>query len=602
MYNLLYMLRRLQIVFSIAFFLFTSLFILSRPVHAQLGIDDYLQARDYLDTLQDTLDAAGTTAYQAEFCERRQGDQMNLETWYSGKCVEDSLKGEGVGFSDIVLLDLMERVQGRVDPEETLFDKLEKMVNFVREAISQGKSEDDIKLALLEKKTDVFYVKDGGIIGSAGKGMAFMINNPPASTKNYVAYITQNLQRHRVIPQALAQTETTGYGYSGLGAFLPIWKMFRNLAYMIFVIFFILYGFMMMFRVNISAKTVITVQLALPKLIATLLMITFSYAIVGLMVDLMYVIFYAFISLMAQQNLILAEGWLVTPASGQLGALLSFVVNTFAAIPASAIGVINLILGGPSVFSAALSVIGALSGIGLIIMLIIVIAIAISYLRLLWKLLTAFLSVIIALITAPIVLLANAMPGSNTFGNWMRGIFANLSVFPITMVLLTFSYMLMVQPIVNIGGQYHDGPIAFGTNFLEWFFGVKSLNPGGFLMYVPFVSPPLSAVADFMGNAPDAMLALFGIALLLMASKYVDIVRDALKVPPFKYGTAISDALKYGMGTNEKWAGKDYFGLPGALGRGARGAYSRGVDASGAVKGKPSLFLGGKDTGITSPK
>jgi len=43
-----------------------------------------------------------------------------------------------------------------------------------------------------------------------------------------------------------------------------------------------------------------------------------------------------------------------------------------------------------------------------------------------------------------------------------------------------------------------------------------------------------------------SILAVIGFFILLMASKYVDMVKDALKVPPFKYGTAIGEALTYG--------------------------------------------------------
>jgi len=49
-------------------------------------------------------------------------------------------------------------------------------------------------------------------------------------------------------------------------------------------------AFMIMFRVRISPQTVITVQSALPKIIFTLILITFSYAIAGFLIDLMYVV------------------------------------------------------------------------------------------------------------------------------------------------------------------------------------------------------------------------------------------------------------------------------------------------------------------------
>ena len=541
--------RRFFILLTTLFLLTSFLVFTPKTTFAKFEvpiISDLVELEETLKGIQETLDEAGGNAAQTEFCERRMGDQMNLETWYSGKCVDDSFRGEGVGFSDIIILDLIERVQGKSDPDDTLFKKLQKIIDFIGQQVVEGKSESEIKIAIVNKRSEFLgNVGGDGIIGSTGKAISYLLTNPPASTESYIADISQNLKKHHIIPTAFAANETTGYGYSGLAAFLPIWKMFRNLAYIVFVFFFIIYGFMMMFRVNISAKTVVTVQLALPKLIATLLMITFSYAIVGLMVDLMYVVFFSFISLLVSQRLIYPDHVLVNAASGQWGSIFSFIVNTFASFPASAVGIINLIIGGPGLLSAGIGI-GFMYSFGLLITLILAIAIAISYIRLTWKLITAFLSIAISLVTAPVVLLTNAFPGSNTFGNWIRGIFANLSVFPITMILLTFSYILMVQPLVNVFGPT-DPTSSF--NIAELTFGVRNLNPGGYLMYVPFVSPPLSAIAGWMGNAPDAMLALFGVALLLMASKYVDIVRDALKVPPFKYGSAIAEPLKGGYST-----------------------------------------------------
>jgi hypothetical protein len=54
-------------------------------------------------------------------------------------------------------------------------------------------------------------------------------------------------------------------------------------------------------------------------------------------------------------------------------------------------------------------------------------------------------------------------------------------------------------------------------------------------------------------NYGSMMLALVGIGLLFMCSKYADMVLEALKVPPFKYGAAIGDALKGG------WKGSGTF-------------------------------------------
>ena len=74
-----------------------------------------------------------------------------------------------------------------------------------------------------------------------------------------------------------------GIGFSALTPTLQVWKAFRNLSYFLFIIIFIVVGFMIMFRAQINPQTVVTVQAALPKIVVTLIMITFSYAIAVLL-------------------------------------------------------------------------------------------------------------------------------------------------------------------------------------------------------------------------------------------------------------------------------------------------------------------------------
>src|SRR3989344_2728711 len=108
-----------------------------------------------------------------------------------------------------------------------------------------------------------------------------LYDHPPASF-SYFAYDV--LQNAGFVPKAYAQ----GVGFSGLGPIFPIWKTFRNISYMFILVILIVVGFMIMFRTKINPQTVISIQNALPNLIVTLLLITFSYAIAGLLIDLMY--------------------------------------------------------------------------------------------------------------------------------------------------------------------------------------------------------------------------------------------------------------------------------------------------------------------------
>src|SRR3990170_946800 len=59
-----------------------------------------------------------------DFCNRRKGNQMNLEIWYSGKCGGEAGDPSSIGFSQIVLLDILSRFQNddltQLDPQGIL--------------------------------------------------------------------------------------------------------------------------------------------------------------------------------------------------------------------------------------------------------------------------------------------------------------------------------------------------------------------------------------------------------------------------------------------------------------------------------------------------
>lgn len=545
------MLRRLALIFTIISLVFLPLFFAPNVSAWKLG-DMITNKADFEAALN-----TGSEKNLQDFCAKRQGNQMNLETWYSGKCPDDkstfdAMSGEGVGFSDIVLLDLMERLDSEKDPNKSFFDILKDIYEKFEEKqeLEVFLTPQEQQLALESAREKLFASSNSGILGQSGKMIGMLFQNQPASTTSYLAYVSQNLQKNKIIPPVLA---ANGVGFETFSPFLTIWIAFRNLAYLGLVVFFIVYGFMMMFRVNLGQKTVISVQLAIPKLIVTLLVITFSFAIVGLIYDLMWVLI-AFIFAYFKSQGIIVSTFFPHIAGGNtfVGLPGSMVLNMIIAGPSATFGALNLIFGG--IGASVLMVVGSITKINLLINIIVAIAVIISYAKLFFKLISAFISITISLVTSPIVLLGNAFPGSQAIGTWLRGIVANLSVFPVTMLLLFFSYLLMIQPVVGICSDM-GGAIIDISGPCEWVFGVKSLVTGTTGLYgVPLMSP--------WGFSSRGLLALLGVGLLLMASKYVDIVRDALKVPPFKYGSDIADALKSGYKGASNWAKNDYKGMP----------------------------------------
>ncbi len=97
----------------------------------------------------------------------------------------------------------------------------------------------------------------------------------------------EGLEQSGFIPKTYA---AEGIGFAAMKPLLPIWSMFRNIAFSFIVIALVIIGFLIMFRFKVNPQTVLSVENALPKLFITLLLITFSFAIAGFLIDLMYVI------------------------------------------------------------------------------------------------------------------------------------------------------------------------------------------------------------------------------------------------------------------------------------------------------------------------
>jgi hypothetical protein len=135
---------------------------------------------------------------------------------------------------------------------------------------------------------------NASIFGMLSKGIAFPYQQPPASG---VYWVTATLENAGFIPKSYA---AEGVGFAAIKPLMGLWKSFRDVSYLLAVIFLIAVGFMIMFRMKINPQTVISVENTLPKIITVLLLVTFSFPIAGFMVDLMYVLTAVGVSLIAK--------------------------------------------------------------------------------------------------------------------------------------------------------------------------------------------------------------------------------------------------------------------------------------------------------------
>lgn len=329
-----------------------------------------------------------------------------------------------------------------------------------------------------------------GAIGNMSSLVAGLYDNKPADTQTYVADLMNSMG---IAQPAYAQ----GLGFASLSPILELWKVFRNIAYIFFVFIFLAIGFAIMFRQNLGTQTAVTVQQALPRIIVALLMVTFSYAIAGLLIDIMYLVMYFLLSIFAASGLVNTNIITVDPGSPDnllnqnvFGIGWGLISNGFATNGGFVVGqIISESLSDTTGISFFLSSIFAT--------LILFAAVVIAIFKLFFALLKVYFEIVMMIVFAPLILMMGAIQ-SNAFGNWIKGLAANLAVFPALFVFILVGYMFLnyenitaaqVVPSVNAQG--------IGEGF----------DNGGFLP--PFIPGRGSAVfvARLMGIAVIMLLA-----------------------------------------------------------------------------------------------
>lgn len=300
------------------------------------------------------------------------------------------------------------------------------------------------------------------VLGQTGQAMAFLYSQPPANTTEYLAWVGE---RAGFIPKTYAQ----GITYSRLLPILPIWKAFRDIAFVLLAIVMLMIGLMIMFRAKVNPQTVANVENTIPRVIVSIILIWLSYPIASLIIDFMYVLIAAGIGVMGNAvgdpNLSKAiqdfstggfstlAGKTMAPAwefvklaplgfgGGVIGGLIGFAGGPLGILIGTLVG--GLIGGGiTSLTTGDNFLMQALSPIFVLLILIILFF---QIFKIFFLLLSAYIQILISVILGPIYLLINAVPGRNTFSTWWKGIVANMLSFVITANMLYLSWAIASQ-------------------------------------------------------------------------------------------------------------------------------------------------------------
>jgi hypothetical protein len=307
------------------------------------------------------------------------------------------------------------------------------------------------------------------------------------------------------------------------------------MTYFFLILAIVAMAFMVMFRVRISPQTVITVQSALPKIIVALLLITFSYAIAGFLIDIMYIVIGLIASILAGSGLLSSGDFGTvfnelatrTALDFMFSYFLGFIIISLFVLFSNAISIIQLI---------GIGMAGSLAPSALLILLILIVIILIIMLVLTFKiwfmLIKSFVSVLLLTIVGPIQILLGVF-GYGGFGGWVRNMASHLAVFPVAAVMFLVSFLFLGYAIPE-GLGWIRTPLA----------RILPFNPDPRVMgSTTDWIPPLT----WGSGTPEILWLAVSVVIISLIPKTADIIKSLIQGRPFAYGSAMGEAIGPGM-------------------------------------------------------
>lgn len=414
---------------------------------------------------------------------------------------------------------------------------------------------------------------DKSVFGFMSNLVIIPYANPPASG---VMWAYEGLQNAGFVPKTMA---AEGIGFAAIKPFSNLWKIFRDLSYMLLVIILIAIGFMIMFRAKINPQTIISVENALPKIVISLILITFSFAIAGFLIDLMYVSIVLIIALLGSngnnynitefQNNYIGAGsaqlfkdvsagqpWftqlgilpiLSDSLLGILPPIVSVGIKSIVGLVFSVwignlvhislikpftevfndIGAGTIVLGhiwegitgsaGSLLAFFILFLFGFTAVFTIVLNILLVGTLLFLVFRIFALLFTSYLKLLLLVIVGPFLLIFEAIPGKNVFTWWLKSIFGSLLAFPVTIAVFLIGYI-----IVN-----------------------SSVDQGYANLRLPYLN----------GIDPSSFKILIGLGLIILIPDLIKVIREALGIKDLP--------INIGVGT--------FFGGAAAIGGGSVG-------------------------------
>jgi hypothetical protein len=377
------------------------------------------------------------------------------------------------------------------------------------------------------------HIPSGGAVGGLTSTMVAFYDNPPTSSTLYLADLGQNLG---IIPQP-AYAQVMGSGEKIINPIFKLWQASRNLAYFAFTLVFVVVGLMIMLRQKINPQTVVSAQQALPSLVIGLVLVTFSYFIAALIIDL------AFVGMQMVAQLFILSG--IHSSLGDVQQLAKD-ANAFQLFQSTGLNGTNMSTGFngvkdqlSTIFTSAgggnpamawflpaliggiagglmLGGLGGAAGVAIgggstiiipaLVILVLLIALVIQLFRLLFALLTTYIQILVFAIGGPFFILIGSIPGrGGVITMWWKGLLANTLVFPAVFAIFLFAGTIMSPDLATAWG---NSTLPLFGNISGDF--IRTLLAFGIVLAVPSVPDMVRAALGVKGPQGFAQAALGG--------------------------------------------------------------------------------------------
>lgn len=322
---------------------------------------------------------------------------------------------------------------------------------------------------------------------------------------------------------SLYAQQESGYDHLKNSNINLLWSKTLNISYVIFVLIMIAAGFMIMFRNKLGGQTMVTLANVLPKVIISLVVATFSFAIAGFIIDLGGI-------LISTISTLFFEAGSAQSIAG-LGRIMNTAITTPAGIGTGLAGATSGVVGALGLKAAVTGVAflglgpiaaGIIGGVGILAMIVLLGILGIIFtgaLRVLITLFKAYFQLLIAVILGPIQITLGALPGSSpAIKNWFLSVLRNVLVFPVVFTIINIPNALVAAGDLSIGfpgklvnldpASYNPDPITVEGGLFLWIFKIFMLF---FAAQAPkFLEkwfPPDSskAMGEGFGNAKASM-------------------------------------------------------------------------------------------------